>query len=107
MPTIKTKRSGLRSGTAKPVKHYIDRQADRILAEPVVDGADDLLTTAQCATWLGVSIQFLEIGRGKNYGPPHVSLAPRVIRYRRDEVSQWLRERSVANIVARRAKLGA
>lgn len=90
----------------KTVKHFIDKHADRILAETVVDGADDLLTTAQCATWLGVSVQFLEIGRGKGYGPPHILLAPRVIRYRRDEVHKWLRERSVANVAARRAKFG-
>lgn len=95
------------SGAAKPVKHYIDRHADRILAEPVVDGPDDLLTTAQTATWLCVSVQFLEIGRGKNYGPPHVLVGPRTVRYRRDEVNAWLRERSTANIAARRAKLGA
>jgi predicted DNA-binding transcriptional regulator AlpA len=101
MPITKTKRP------VKPVRHFIDKHADRILAEPVVDGADDLLTTAQTATWLGVSVEFLEIGRGKGYGPPHVLLAPRVVRYRRDEVNAWLRERSTANIAARRAKLGA
>ena len=98
--------------TAKPAlkspKHYLDRRADQIIEQTVFDGDDDiLLTTAHCATWLGVSIQFLEIGRSQGYGPPHVSIAPRVVRYRKDEVNKWLRERSTANVAARRAKLGA
>jgi hypothetical protein len=67
--------------------------------------ADTLLTTAQCATWRGVSIQYWKIG-GSQCGPPHVVLAPRVIRYRRDAVNRWLQERSVASVADRRAKLG-
>ncbi len=98
--------------TAKPAlkspKHHLDRRADMIIAQGnTLDGADDLLTTAQTATWLGVSVQFLEIGRSKgSYGPPHGVLAPRVIRYRRDAVNEWLWERSVARVADRRAKLG-
>jgi predicted DNA-binding transcriptional regulator AlpA len=88
-------------------QHHLDQRADLIISQGTIDGDDDLLlTTPQCALWLGVSIQFLEIGRSKNYGPPHVQLAPRVIRYRKDEVNKWLRERSAANIAARRAKQG-
>jgi hypothetical protein len=88
-------------------KHHLDQRADMIIAQGVIDDDDDLLlTTPQCALWLGVSIQFLEIGRSHGYGPPFVTLAPRVIRYRKDEVNTWLRERSAANVQARRAKLG-
>jgi hypothetical protein len=91
----------------KPPKHHLDQRADSIIALGTIDGDDDLLlTTPQTALWLGVSVQFLEIGRSQGYGPPHVTLAPRVIRYRRDEVNAWLRERSAANVQARRAKLG-
>jgi hypothetical protein len=90
-----------------PPKHHLDQRADLIIEQGVIDGADDLLlTTPQCALWLGVSVQFLEIGRSQGYGPPFVTLAPRVIRYRKDEVNKWLRERSAANVQARRAKLG-
>jgi hypothetical protein len=89
-------------------KHHLDQRADMIIAQGTLDGDDDLLlTTPQTALWLGVSIQFLEIGRSQDYGPPFVTLAPRVVRYRKDEVNKWLRERSAANVQARRAKLGA
>jgi len=109
--TFPIRESANMSTKTKPakLKHHLDRRADTIIAQgDLLDGsADDLLTTAQTATWLGVSTQFLEIGRSKGaYGPPHVVLAPRVIRYRRDEVNQWLRERSVASVADRRAKLG-
>ena len=102
---VKTSKQA-KSRTAK--HHHLDRRADMIIAQGnMLDGADDLLTTAQLATWLGVSVQFLEIGRSRgNYGPPHVLIAPRVIRYRRDEVNKWLRERSTVSVAARRVKLG-
>jgi hypothetical protein len=88
-------------------KHHLDQRADMIIAQGAIDGDDDLLlTTPQVALWFGVSIQFLEIGRSQNYGPPFVTLAPRVVRYRKDEVNKWLRERSAANVQARRAKMG-
>jgi hypothetical protein len=100
------KRSSTKSPIHKP-KHHLDQRADSIIALGAIDGDDDLLlTTPQTALWLGVSIQFLEIGRSQNYGPPFVTLAPRVVRYRKDEVNKWLRERSAANVAARRAKMG-
>jgi hypothetical protein len=93
--------------TRRAPKHHLDKRADLIVAQGMIDGDDDLLlTTPQTALWLGVSIQFLEIGRSQNYGPPFVTIAPRVIRYRKDEVNRWLRERSAANVQARRAKFG-
>lgn len=86
-------------------KHHIDRKAREILDQLAVDLADDtLLTTLQCANWLGVSTQFLELGRIRNYGPPAVSIAPRVIRYRKNSVLRWLIERERAYAKAQREK---
>jgi hypothetical protein len=73
--------------------HHIDRRAGRIAAEE--KGRDDeVLSTAQVADWLGISPQWLEIGRGKNYGPGFVRVSARVIRYRRADVVKWLEART-------------
>jgi predicted DNA-binding transcriptional regulator AlpA len=77
-------------------KLHIDRRAEQVAAHGA-GAEDDLLTTIQVAAWLGVSVQFLEIGRSSGgYGPPFTRLAPRAIRYRRGDVLQWLRERTHA-----------
>ena len=89
-----------------PARHHIDRRAREIIDQLAIDLADDfLLTTLQCANWLGVSTQFLELGRIKGYGPPAVDIAPRVVRYRKNSVLQWLLERERA--YAERMKAGA
>jgi hypothetical protein len=76
-----------------PKNHHLDRRADKIAAADV--GADDeLLTTREIADWFGVSIQWLEIGRSKNYGPPFKRLAPHTVRYQRGDARKWLRERT-------------
>ena len=82
------------SGTGKL---HLDRRAAAI-ADAVGEGSnDDLLTTVQVANWLGVSPQWLEIGRGKNYGPPFMRLAPQVLRYKRGAVIDWLKDREYAH----------
>jgi predicted DNA-binding transcriptional regulator AlpA len=73
---------------------HIDKRAEQVAALGV-GAEDELLTTAQVAAWLGVSVQFLEIGRSSGgYGPPYTRLAPRAIRYRRGDILQWLRDRT-------------
>ena len=81
---------------AAPRSHHLDKRAQALLASSA--DADELLTTAETAEWLGVSIQFLEIGRcrGHDYGPPFVRLSRRCVRYRRGDVQAWLRERTHA-----------
>lgn len=70
---------------APPRHHHLDRRADKIAAADV--GADDeLLDTRAVADWLSVSVQWLEIGRSKNYGPEFKRVGPRVIRYQRGDV---------------------
>jgi predicted DNA-binding transcriptional regulator AlpA len=81
--------------TAK-TKHHIDKRADRIAGADI--GADDeLLSTKQVADWLGVSVQWVEIGRSKNYGPRFEKISARCVRYRRGDVLQWLKARSYAS----------
>jgi hypothetical protein len=89
----------LRRKRSDPVttKLHIDKRAAEVAALGGGADDDDLLTTIQVAAWLGVSVQFLEIGRSSGgYGPPFTRLAPRAIRYRRGDVLQWLRERTHA-----------
>ena len=73
-------------------RHHIDKRAE-VLAQEIDDNENDLLSTAQVANWLGVSVQWLEIGRGKDYGPKFVRIGPRVTRYRRVDVVAWLMSR--------------
>ena len=95
MTTVKRKRS-----TAAPRQHHLDKRAAAILAaEPNNNPPDDddLLTTIQVASWLGVSVQFLEIGRSRGYGPEFTALGPRCIRYTHGNVRKYLRARTHAS----------
>jgi predicted DNA-binding transcriptional regulator AlpA len=84
-----------------PASHHIDKRAHQIIA--LSEGeADDLLSTKQVADWLCVSIQWLEIGRmndedgAQKYGPPFIRLSTRMIRYKRADVTAWLKKRTHA-----------
>jgi hypothetical protein len=79
---------------AKLHKHHLDSKAREILDRLADDLEDDsLMDTRETASWLGVSRQFLELGRMQGYGPPATVLAPKVVRYRRNTVLRWLIER--------------
>jgi hypothetical protein len=91
-------------GKAPPRTHHIDRRAAQIVAaRDDSDNDDDLLTTGGVATWLGVSTQWLEIARSKNYGPRYVRVSPRRIMYRRGDVLVWLVARTRGGTTERRA----
>jgi hypothetical protein len=77
-----------------PSRLHLDKRVETILANPG-EGSndDDLLTSIQVANWLGVSPQWVELGRHKNYGPPFVRIAPNVVRYKRNVVIAWLKDR--------------
>jgi predicted DNA-binding transcriptional regulator AlpA len=82
------------SKLAAPRRHHLDKRAADIAQEgAAAGGADDLLSTIELAAWLGISVQFLEIARHKNFGPRFVRLTPRRVRYLRSSVIDWLRER--------------
>src|SRR6266700_2021234 len=72
---------------------HLDRRAGSLANAAHDGGDDDLLTTMQLANWLGVSEQWLELGRSKNYGPPFQKLAPQMVRYQRGSVKAWLKQR--------------
>lgn len=78
-----------------PHSHHLDQRAAHLAADGDGDGYD-LFSTRQLAAWLGISTQWLEIGRSKNYGPPFLRLAPRMVRYRRADVLAWLATRTHA-----------
>jgi hypothetical protein len=79
---------------AKLLKHHLDPKARELLDRLADDLEDDaLMDTRETASWLGVSRQFLELGRMQGYGPPATVLAPKVVRYRKNAVMRWLIER--------------
>jgi len=49
-----------------------------------------MLTTAEASEYLGVNEGTLRNWRSERRGPPFVTLAPRVIRYRLDALHAWL-----------------
>ena len=75
----------------QPTNHHLDRRAAKLVDEPGDD--DDLLRTPEIADWLGVSEQWLELGRAVGYGPPFLKIGPRMVRYQRGAVRKWLRSR--------------
>ena len=80
-------------GPTAPTKHHLDRRIETLISAP--GGEDDLLDTRQVADWLGVSMQWVEIGRSQGYGPPFRKISTRMIRYLRSDVLAWLRKRKV------------
>jgi hypothetical protein len=85
-----------RQNLTAPQKHHIDRRADAIIGADI--GADDeLMTTKAAAAWLGISIQFLEIGRSRGYGPKFQKISHRCVRYRRGDILKWLKTRTYAS----------
>ena len=82
-----------KANTDIPQRLHLDRRAHAI-AERIAHLPDDTtLTTVQVADWLGVSAEWLQIGRHKGYGPPFAKLGPNLIRYRVSEIRRWLDER--------------
>ena len=51
--------------TNKPARHHLDRRADAIVA--AISAPMTTAVNEAVARWLGVNIQFLEIGRHKGY----------------------------------------
>lgn len=72
---------------------HLDKRADDLVLAAAGDD-EDLLNTAQTAKLLGVSAQWLESGRSRGWGPPFIRIGLRNIRYRRDSLRAWLKERA-------------
>ncbi|MGJ4997830.1 hypothetical protein ACQR0Z_25635 [Bradyrhizobium sp. HKCCYLS3077] len=72
----------------------LDRRAQQVAQVAIGADPDLLLDTKRMAEWLGVSTQWLEIGRSKGFGPPFRKLSPKLVRYQVGEVKAWLETRS-------------
>jgi hypothetical protein len=80
-----------------PKKHHIDRRAADIIATATGGDEDEMMTTRELADWFRNSRQWFEIARTYGYGPKFTRISTRMIRYRRGDVIDWLRERSHAS----------
>jgi len=67
------------------------KTAQHLSADTVASLPEQLLTTAEVATWLGIQRCTLEKARSTRLGdfPPYVRIG-RAIRYRRSAVDVWL-----------------
>ena len=72
----------------------IDRRAHRLIN--VDFHPEERLTTKEVAAWLCVSVQFLEIGRTRGYGPKFERFTNKLVRYRVGDVLEWLKSRTHA-----------
>lgn len=54
--------------------------------------APQLLTTAEAATYLSLSPRTLEAWRSQLVGPPHIKISGRAVRYRPEDLEQWVDE---------------
>jgi hypothetical protein len=55
---------------------------------------DGLLTPAQSAVILNVAVRTLEAWRRKGYGPQHLRLSPRAVRYRLEDLVRWINQQA-------------
>lgn len=74
-------------------KFHIDRRIPAILAGWDASDDDVTETTREHAAFLGLSPEWLEVGRVRGYGPPFFKLSPRMVRYRRGTTREWLQAR--------------
>jgi predicted DNA-binding transcriptional regulator AlpA len=93
MTTKRTALAKKKNTTPDPKSYHLDKRAQSIIAATSGDD-DDMLDTGQCAAWLGLSEQWLEIRRSRGGGPPFERISPRCVRYRRGKVKSWLDKRS-------------
>lgn len=55
---------------------------------------DDLMTEEQVAKLLTVSVSTVKRLRVSGEGPRHIRISTRVVRYRRQDVLDWMRQRA-------------
>jgi hypothetical protein len=73
---------------------HLDKRAHILAAQGAGENDDELLDTRQLADELGVSRNWVENRRRSGDGPLFSVISNKRIRYRRDDVRSWLKERS-------------
>ena len=73
----------------KPIPGSCDEPAGR----PIPQHPDALLHTAEAAFLLGLSPRTLETLRLRGDGPPFVMVTKRAVRYRRQDLLEWIQAR--------------
>jgi hypothetical protein len=89
-----------------PRTHHLDKYAADFIPRLAERDPNELLTTEAVSRLLHVSIQWLEIGRIRDYGPPWVKVGPRMVRYPNGKLVKWLVARSMRPAVAPRRRAG-
>jgi predicted DNA-binding transcriptional regulator AlpA len=62
----------------------------KIGVTPEAGNPDDLLSPGAVAEWLGLTEQWLQVARARNTGPGFIKLGEKSVRYRREDVRQWI-----------------
>jgi hypothetical protein len=76
-----------------PQKFHLDKRAPQILKSLEGRADDELLSTPEVAALLGVSKQWLEVGRSLGLGLEYEVLGPRCIKYKIGKIRKFLRWR--------------
>ena len=77
------------SQTAAETPSYHERPSGR----PIPTDHTALLTTAEAAYLLGLSVRTLETLRLRGGGPTFIALRTRAVRYQRDDLNAWIASR--------------
>jgi len=82
------------------IKKNIENTIREVLKRELLnnDTQREILTTRDAALYMGVSHQWLEIGRVKGYGPKFIKFG-RMVRYRRETIDDYLKAREVENTI--------
>jgi hypothetical protein len=92
--TKKTSPASRHQTRRRPKTFKIDKSLAAAISRAPVGGDDDLLNTPAAAVWLGVSTQWLELGRCKKFGPPFIKITKRLVRYRKRDLLDYLQSRT-------------
>lgn len=63
------------------------------------DDETKILTTAEAAAYLKVAPGTIENWRVRKVGPPYLRLNGRTVRYRQDELEEWVRQQGAGTVV--------
>ncbi|WP_425043705.1 helix-turn-helix transcriptional regulator [Primorskyibacter sp. S87] len=80
------------SNELSALREKVDLVADQLTRIGV---GPKLMTTPECAEFLGFGKDIIFEWRKKGIGPPYLSITERTLRYDRDAVFQWARSHEV------------